>query len=352
MFYIKVIEKIERFKMVKNFRIKMFVMLIGVIMFTSSCYKKNEEENLDVLFNSNQMKCAENDDYIFFIYNFLSETLFSFENKITNDTGEFIKNPFKENFELKQMIFLKGEKLYYMYFTRDYSERGLYYAYDKFRIVELDTNDFDEKIVLEIKMNRVDNFLGLQEENNDELDFYISVTSFFLDDDYFYFANSEGIWSVNRRSRKRNKIIESKVMRDYAYDGTNIFFINDFLQIVIYNTKSKEKEVLQDIVTENFVLTDMKLFFLNRRDKSKIYSYDLKNKNIEKVSDKEISFFVCNNRYIYYRNIYSNNLNRMDVNGEKDIVIYDKGINNAYLFNEIFVFTSDEGNLVRLQNTF
>lgn len=325
-------------------RQKILFTILSIIIFTGGCNSKINQESNNVIYNSNQMQCAENEEYIFYINDRLMKNSFLIEDKKKGETDTLIKSPFKESYELKQMIYARGKSVYYIYTIRDYSERGLYYAYNKFRIVEIDTTDFTEKTVFEVSANSGEEFLGLHKENFSDIEFYNSITGFFADDEFFYFATSEGIWSVNRISGVKNKIIENKMMRSFAYDGTNIYYINDYLQIIKYNTNTKEIEEYSDIVTEYFMLINNKLIYSNLRDQHKLYSYDLISRKIEKVHDKKIVQFVCNNDYVFYIDEHSGHLCRMDINGEDNKVVSDEAVNGIYIFpnyDKVFIFNSE-----------
>lgn len=320
-------------------------LIVIAILILLYFYIKNEtQSNSSILINSNTMETAENEEYIFYIDKTSSESSLLYKNKKTGDIGNIVKNPHNENYDINNMFFVKGKFIYYTYQIRDYSERGLYDTHGKFRMVEVDTTNFNEKIIFEVNANIGDNLFGIKNSNHDRFDFYSFITGFFLDETYLYFTTSENIWSIHRISGERNRIIENKMLRDYAYDGINIFYINDYMQIIKYNTKTNESEELSDILTDYFMLTLNKLFFLNRRDNNKVYSYDLVHGKIDKLNDREVLWFACNDEYIFYKEKYSDYLYRMDVNGQSNMVIYNDNISSIYLFrnyDNLFLFTQD-----------
>ena len=113
-----------------------------------------------VLFNSEAKRYAENENYIFYFDMTSSETSLLCENKKTGNVDQLIRSTLKESYYLNPILFAKGKYIYYIYLTRDYSIRGMYYAYNKFQIIQIDTTNFDEKRIFEVNADIGDISLG------------------------------------------------------------------------------------------------------------------------------------------------------------------------------------------------
>lgn len=340
-------------KMLRKIGIITFLFLIPAI-FLSGCFEKENTKDEDDIYNSVTGRNAENEDYIFYSIDDTEEDSLSFCNKKTGVTEKLVKNLFKDDWTIGNTIFKKGNCIYYMLFTKDYSERGLYEAYDKFRIIKVNTVDFSDKIIYEANANSSKTqFLGLQKSEDSNATFFQEITAFFLDDRNFYFITPNQIWQMSRNTGKKKSIIDISASKNVAYDGVNIYYINDSLQIVKYNTETKKTETLSDIATEYFLLTDSKLYYTDRRDENKIYSFDLINNTVNKISNQSVSSYVCDKQYIFYLDEKTYYLHRIDMDGSNDKVVLEKAIISIYMFTDygkIYIAVVSDNNQIMIIN--
>jgi hypothetical protein len=315
-----------------NKKLIFIYLLIIITTFFSGC---ESIENIDPIYNSVNKRFAENQSYIFYLESSeILENQIMFCNKERESSEALIKNLFKNDFNFMDCLFVQGDNIYYGYFTQDYSKRGLYEEHDKFRLMVIDTKDFSEKLIYEANAKQVyKDFMGTEVTDNNAV-FYKGITGFFLNNKYIYFITSNQIWEIERLSGKKNSIIKATVMRNVAYDGKNIYYINDLLQLIKYNTETKKSEAVSDIITEYFVLDTSKLYYINRRDNYNIYSYDFIKDTITKINNYPTSSFVCDNQYIFYLERQTSYPHRINIDGSNDTVVMEDNAYSLYLFHD------------------
>ena len=315
--------------------IKLFLLFLLLTALETAFLGCTKMKNTDIIYNSACKRFEENVNGIFY---FNSDSTggnkITFCDKRTGTSGVLIKNLFQDDIMISDGMFAEGDNIYYMYFTKDYSERGLYEGNDKFIILKVDTTDYNEKVIYEANANPgKKDFMGMPQKDKNT-DFYMGITGFFLDEKYFYFIYNNQIWEMNRLTGKKMSIIEAAVMRNVAYDGKNIYYINDLLQLIKYNTESRKSEAISDIITEYFILDYSKLYYINRRDNYTIYSYDLADGSITKISNHPASSFICGDQYIFYIDRQTSYPHRINVNGGNDRIVLEKEAFSIYLFRD------------------
>jgi|GEM_PF-3454436 hypothetical protein len=304
-------------------------------------------------FNSELNHYAESNNYIFYADIQDVKDPFSMLNIKNGKEQSLVKDLYKQDYSISNVLFSEGDYIYYMMFSQDYSERGLYEAYDKFRIVRLNTKDFTDTLVYEDNANGIKKkFLGLQNIEDDSARFYMSITGFFLDEKSIYFITQNQIWKVSRRTGKKDKIISVASMKSVAFDGTNIYYINDSLQIVKYNVSASKSAIVSDIATEFFVISDSKIYYINRRDNSCIYSYDLIRHKNQSLHSRAATFIAYDKKTIYYIDKDNSYLHQMSESGTQDSVVLKDAIIDFYVFpnyDEIFLsLISKQNQLIKV----
>ncbi|GIP35360.1 DUF5050 domain-containing protein [Paenibacillus sp. J2TS4] len=282
----------------------------------SGCASNGEEGNYDI-YNSSSKRSFENERYRFYA----DETIV-FENKETGETRNLIRNPLQSSTKVRDVIYGNGSLVYYMKY--DYDKSKLRETVDRFSIIEVDTATFEERIVFEKNLNADrDNFLGLNKTNvSDEVSF-ITTDSFFMDKHSIYLIGGGEIKRLNKHTGKMSVIVRSRVMRSVAFDGRNIYYVNDKSEVAKYDTRTDSETVLPDIVTEYFVLTDTELLYINRKDKQKIYAMNLGDFSTRKITDKSVMSFTCDGTYIYYEDKGDLKKYRIDRDGQNDTLVSD-----------------------------
>jgi hypothetical protein len=276
----------------------------------SGCVLDKDSKDKEI-YNISTRHSFENEDYRFYV----DETnVLVFEDKKTGHISNLIRNPMQSLIKVENIIYGNGSLVYYMKY--DYDKSKFRETPDKFSVIEVDTATFDESIIFEKNVNvEKDSFLQLGQADNADILFLNSISAFFLDDTSIYFTGEDGIRKVNKSTGKMSSIITYSVLRSVAFDGQNIYYINEKQQVIKYNTTTDTEMVIPDIITKYFVLTDTELLFLNRKEKNKIYALRLDDSTMKKITEDSALTFDCEGQYIYYQNKADAKKYRVDRDG-------------------------------------
>ncbi|WII38978.1 DUF5050 domain-containing protein [Paenibacillus thiaminolyticus] len=283
----------------------------------AGCVPKENAAHEDI-YNWSSRRAFENERYRFHVDDTdLNDSRIVFEDKKTGKKRNLIRNPLQSLTKVEDSIYGNGPLVYYMKY--DYDKSQFREAVDRLSIIEVDTSTFNERIVFEKNVNtEKSNFLGLVHADESDLRFFNTVSSFFLNDDSIYFIGENEIRKVNAFTGRANVIIRFPVLRSAAFDGRNIYYVNEKSEVAKYDTKTDTATVLPDIITDYFVLTDTELLFLNRKDQQKIYAMSLSDSAIRKITDKTALDFRCDDQYIFYVNKADLKKYRIDRDGRND----------------------------------
>lgn len=252
------------------------------------------------LFNLEQSNSYENDHYRFFVENpNTDEAAWMMENKTTGEKQRLVRNPVQAATKVSEKIYGNGDFIYYM--QVDSYETGFLSASEHFSIVEVDTRDFTERIVLErnLDTNR-DTFLGIGKSNEQDIEPFKFAEAFFLDDQYFYLIGNGQVTSVNRVTGKTEVIIEVPVLKSLSYDGTSIYYINEKSKLMQYDVRTGQKAELYGIVTESFLLSEEEVVFINRLEQNRLYTCNLSDGMLHQLTQEAVLSFTMDGSTIVY----------------------------------------------------
>lgn len=274
----------------------MLILCIGASSLSGCISDKNAGDK--AIYNITTRHSFENEDYRFYV----DETnVIVFEDKETGHISNLIRNPMQSLLKVEDSIYGNDSLVYYMKY--DYDKSKFREIPDRFSVIEVDTGTFDERIVFERNVNtEKDSFLQLGQGDNADMMFLNSISAFFLDDTSIYFIGENEIRKVNKSTGKMRSLTTYSVLRSVAYDGRNIYYLNEKQQVIKYDTTTDTERVLSDIITDYFVLTDTELLFSNRKDKHRIYGLRLEDSTMRKITDDSALNFDCDGQYIYYEN--------------------------------------------------
>ncbi|SDZ68353.1 protein of unknown function [Evansella caseinilytica] len=303
--------------------LSMMVVLCLAVSSLVGCASNEKAEKADI-YNSVSRLSYENEHYRFYLDQTDLDDRLVFEDKQTGEINNLVRTPMQSLTNVEPVIYGNGPFVYYMKFDNEKS--GYYEEMDRFSVIEVETTTFDEKIVYEKNVNSAkDSFLGLHTVDIDDTTSFLGIESFFLDETSIYFVGDQQIKRINRRTGKTNVIIRSPFLSaNVAYDGNNIYYLNEKYQVVEYDTQTGSETIIPDLITTYFVVTDTELLYVNRQDQHKIYAMNLDNSTIEKIVDKPVWSFTCDDQYIYYQGKYDNKSYRVDRDGENDTLLEDE----------------------------
>lgn len=265
----------------------------------SGCSAPNTEQE-HPLFNLEQSKTYENDNYRFFVENPNSnESVWMMENKATGEKQRLVRNPMQSTAKVSEKIYGYGGFIYYM--KIDSYETGFLSTSEHFSIIEVDTRNFTERIVLErnLDTNR-DTFLGIGKPSEQDIEPFKSVEAFFLDDQNLYLISNGKVTRVNRVTGKTEVIIDVPVLKSLSYDGTSIYYINEKSKLMQYDVRTGKATELYGIVTESFLLTEKEVIFINRLKQDKLYGCNLSNGKFRQLTQEAVLSFTMSGNTIVY----------------------------------------------------
>ncbi|HOA32598.1 MAG: DUF5050 domain-containing protein [Clostridia bacterium] len=91
------------------------------------------------------------------------------------------------------------------------------------------------------------------------------------------------------------------------------------------------------------VEVDGVVYFQNYKDKSKLYSFDLKTKKLVKLSDDFVKELVTDGEYLFYRNRNDGRIYRINKDGSDRQQISTEAGSSIFLYNDYIYYTSPDG---------
>jgi len=276
-----------------------FLLLFATLCGMTGCSSQNQSE-YDV-FNYHSHRSFQNASYRFYVDETDVDNIrLVFENLETGEVGDFVKTPLQSSIQVATTVYGNGNYVYYIKYCVDNS--GFREAIDTIAVIEVDTQAFNERVVYEKNINAERSLLmGTLPVDNSDLIFLHGVDAFFVDDSNIYFIGN-GVRQVNRATGAV-KIIDIPTNVSIAYDGRRIYFIGDRYQLTYYDTTTDDFVIIPEIVTTRFYLADGELLFLNRLDEKKLYALCLDDFTVQKILDKTVQDFYCDDEFIYYQDI-------------------------------------------------
>ncbi|MEK4005049.1 DUF5050 domain-containing protein [Paenibacillus sp. FSL H3-0333] len=270
------------------------------ITLLSGCTSSGYSEQ-SATYNFSTRSSCENNNYRFY----LDETDLNnihtvFEDKRTGKKNEFMRNATSALTRVQNSLFCTGSYVYYMKYD---SEKKRRFEEQKwFSIVQVDMDNFNEKVIFEKNLNSEERFFrDAKKMGNYESAFFFSIQAFFLDDKNIYFIGPEEIRSINRSTGTMKVVLRISPISSLAFDGRAVYYVNNSY-VIKYDIVTQTKTTIPDIVTRDFLLEDNKLIFVNRKDGYRLYMYDLKEYIIRKLNDEPVMSFRVKEQTIYYIN--------------------------------------------------
>lgn len=295
----------------------MLILCVAVLVL-SGCTSSGSKGKSDI-YNYSSIRSFENERYRFYVDE-TDNIKIVFEDKETGEIHNLVRNPMPSLTRVESQIYGNGTRVYYMKYDSDKS--GFKEYLTRFSVIEVDTTTFQERIVFEKNLStEKSTVLGVVKANDHDGDFFLAISSFFLDDQSLYFIGQGEIRRVNRLTGDMSIILRIPVLRSAAFDGRTIYYVNEKSEVVKYDTNTDSEMVIPDLITRDFVLTDTELLFLNRRDQQRIYAMNLDDFTTRKLTDKSVLRFTCDEKYIFYENKADHKKYRMDRDGHNDTLV-------------------------------
>nr|WP_314459810.1 hypothetical protein [uncultured Clostridium sp.] len=276
-----------------------FIFSSALVLLSLGITGCSQQSHYDV-YNYSAHLSFQNDQYRFYVDDSdLNHTRLMYKDLVTGEIHDLVKTPMQSSLKIERTLYGNGNYIYYIKYHINKSELKDYV--DRVAIIEVDTKNFNERVIFERNTDLEKKLLmGTIIINNKDAVLQ-NIGSFFLNKNNIYFINRD-VRQVNRVTGK-TKILDIPTNANIAYDGKRIYYIGDRYQLSYYDTENETKGVVPDIITTKFYLDDTKMLFLNRLDQKKLYILNLQDNSVKKVLDKTVLDFRSEGAYIYYQDI-------------------------------------------------
>ncbi len=176
------------------------------------------------------------------------------EDKHTGRQFPLVRDVFEDSYEVMPCIYGNGNYVYYIKMTVDKSETILYSMYEHLLVQEVNLKDFSERTILKLRMNEKNLLGAIFQTKSADWSYYLALLGFFLDKDYVYFISSGDISRVSYLTGKREVLIEAPLLSSVAYDGQNIYYLNERFRLVKFSLSEQESQVMSDKIMQQFTL--------------------------------------------------------------------------------------------------
>lgn len=265
--------------------IKSIAVILGMSMLLCGC------ENHDTAVQYFRLNGSEWTDGRNYVFSYLGNG--TMINKSTNETNDFIRNPFydietdSDKMPITAPIYAVGKKAYYLF------DNGV-----SIIIRERNLDDMSEKVVYENGGDERNYFLGLGHSYADSHSY--TINGFFLNDKYIYFVTDRGITQFNRLTSAHSEIIADSRIENVIFDGVDIYYISSDFSLMKYISElGTTEQVISDKLSD-CVIVDETIYYCNIEDGKTLYKCGLDEKNKEKLAEYPIKALTTDGEYIYF----------------------------------------------------
>lgn len=229
---------------------------------------------------------------------------YSLKNTITGETFDLSRSPLFGVFSDNENItgyFCSDPYIYYTTSkTEEYIDRvGTYStSFTLQSIIELNLETFKEKVIFEKITDSQRSLLGIEYKTSDKWEFLQYKQGFFLNEDSIFFIGNDSISKVNRKT-EAVQMLDIPINGNLAFDGQNIFYLNEQSVLTKYNTVSNETFAYDSVIAYHFFLDTQGIYYIDLTDSNHVYFSDLKGNNKMLISDTSALSITCDQTTIY-----------------------------------------------------
>lgn len=169
-------------------------------------------------------------------------------------------------------------------------------------------------------------------------------TSLFLQDNYIYYADYQGIKRTSTDGGKTNTIAPIKTSQIYPYQD-QLYFTDNEGDLFVMNLDGSEQKQLLTAEASSFLIYEDHIYFISKTDRDHIYWCDLEGLNKNPLVDMDVDSFTISNQKIYY--VSENSLFNSELDGSnvKEIASLTTSIRSPkiYVYKEWIYFLSGNG---------
>lgn len=304
-----------------------------LVLFFVGC---NIDEDENISFNMrNSVSFVQNENYYFVSENFDNKIILYAVSKIDEERFPVIHTPFNEKINPAAKCIANGN----MYFMQSDGTKG-------FTITEVSLTDFSMKKIAGQSGANGYSFLGL--EYSDSIVFDKYVLNFFTDGKKLFLITSDyEVYSCGLNLKNAQCIISDGIFAaNLCFDGKNIYYINNMLELKSYNPYNNESKNIADGFVTAFDINNDNIVYSNKNgifvtNNNQTDSIKLSEKKTASLSyDGENIVFSSDNKLYHIRNntekeIYSGSLVYFSCIDKFNKVIcskYDNNIKNYVEF--------------------
>lgn len=248
-------------------RCRMVAALLSIMLLFPGCSRQAEP----LYYNSKQSNCFESEQYIVF-----SDGLggYYFLDKQTDTMYNFPLDAFQdETAKITGSFYSANEKLYYLKAQQQALTGNAEAMTEYFSLIELDLATMNECVTYQWEQNTKWFFGVLDKDSAEPSPYYID--SFFLYEGKLYYPSDDTIYRMDLQSGQYEAYLQlPNAGTNLAYDGTNLYYTDQYNRLSILNLKTENIEVLDSIVARDFVYTPDGIYFLNIRDNNTLYYWN------------------------------------------------------------------------------
>lgn len=237
-----------------------------------------------VVYNRSQADQYETDLYII-CATFDGATI---TEKATGNTYAFPMSPSEgEIITCGNTIYGQGNTVWYLRTTTHQPSAGWDTIHTDCDLVKLDLANMEETVVYQWNEDR-DWFFGLLDRSSTAPTSFSVELLFVHGRELYYVDTSQS--TLNRMDLTTGEyevILSEMYSQDVAYDGKNLYYLDSYNRLVIYDLTTDDKRAIDEVVAKDFLLTQNGIYFQNRRDNSEIYYWDDIEGRAVKIADED-----------------------------------------------------------------
>lgn len=294
------------------------VLLCAAALMMTGCSK----EETSVVYNSTTSTWCETDSYM--LLNYQMKSVF-----VDKDADVWYPLPLdaaaEDTVSVSSNFFCAGGNIYYVSATGLHHTAGADTATsESYVLSRLETATLSESV--RFKWDSEPNwFFGLLEKESRQAYPYMVNTFFIHGNDLYYEDQSEGVWCRMSLTTGNSETALVPNSLNVAYDGENVYYTDEYNRMVIQNLDSGKTKVLDDLVTERFLLTEDGIYFLNQRDSNTLYRWDDENNRAVKLDDTAAYSLYYDRDYLWIQSQLDNQLYRMNHDGANKTAVEAPG---------------------------
>lgn len=195
--------------------------------------------------------------------------------KATGNTCDFPLHPLTgTTVSCGTTFYGEGNRVYYLKTTTHHPRAGWDTIHTYCDLVRLDLDTMVETVVY--SWNEEERwFFDLLDRSDGAPDSFFVELLFIHDHDLYYVNITDSTLNRMDLSSGASEVMLSEMYaQDIAFDGTNVYYLDQYNRLVLQNLDSGELRTIDEVVAKTFLLTETGVSFQNLRDQGKTYLWD------------------------------------------------------------------------------